>query len=191
MNIRKFVRRVSQAAVILVLSTSAQAAVLSIEPVEQFVDLGTGFTLDINISGLGAGSSPSLSTFDLDLVYDSTIMTAVSVTFGNQLDLFGFGSVQDVMGGGGVLNLSELSLDGPAILDSLQLDAFTLATVGFVAIHTGFSDISLDNVILGDSLGDPFAAELGSARVNVPEPSTLALLGLGLAGLGFARRRKA
>ena len=32
---------------------------------------------------------------------------------------------------------------------------------------------------------------IDNVRINVPEPGTLALFGLGLAGLGFARRKKA
>ena len=57
------------------------------------------------------------------------------------------------------------------------------ATISFVidesdARFSGFSGAGVDNVVV-------------EAVVHVPEPGTLALFGLGLAGLGFARRRKA
>jgi hypothetical protein len=49
----------------------------------------------------------------------------------------------------------------------------TLAPVGY----SGFDDVPMDFAI--------------AERVSVPEPGTLALFGLGLAGLGLSRRRLA
>lgn len=47
----------------------------------------------------------------------------------------------------------------------------------------GFSGgVAIDNIEV--------VTGLGNSPTNVPEPATLALLGLGLAGMGFARRRK-
>ena len=65
-----------------------------------------------------------------------------------------------------------------------------LAVPGSAAIN--LSSTAPGNVI-GDSSGNPIAATLsGSGSVNViPEPTTALLVGLGLAGLGIAGRRKA
>ncbi len=43
---------------------------------------------------------------------------------------------------------------------------------------------------LRDPVFGSFASSSGSGSSQVPEPSVIALLGVGLAGLGFARRRK-
>jgi hypothetical protein len=45
--------------------------------------------------------------------------------------------------------------------------------------------------ISGDDLGDTVSLDRFTQRFSqVPEPATLGLMGIGLAGLGFAKRRR-
>ena len=78
-----------------------------------------------------------------------------------------------------------------------------LAQISFTALTTGTATVSMLNVLLSDSNLDPiffdWPGDARSAQVNitrdgggpVPEPATLPLMALALAGAAVARRRKA
>ena len=175
----------------------ADAIMIDVDPAAQQADLGNQVSVDLVISDLGLFSAPSVGVFDIDVDFDSSILSFVSATFGTELDLFGFGSIQDVNDfGTGTVNLFELSFDFPDDLDTLQADSFVLASLTFDTLAAGTSPVALTLNDLGDSLGDPLSAGLVNGAVEVvrqdvqvPLPPSLPLMLIGLLGLGVAVRK--
>ena len=183
------------AAVLVGLEPSGAAAItLEIVPAVQEVALGGPAEVAIVISDLGDQAAPSLGTFDIDLTFAPGILSFVSATFGDpslgdQLDLFGLGSVTALTAGAGIVNLFELSLDLASDLDTLQAGAFTLVTLSLLGVGVGTTPIGLTINEMGDAAGALLDVETigGTARIvgdgRVAEPATSTLLALGIAGL--------
>jgi hypothetical protein len=180
-------------------NSTSHAITIGFDPVTQDVSLGSPAVVDLFISGLGDGTAPSLGTFDLDVTFDSSILSFSSAAYGDpvlgdQLDLFGFGSIITTTPGAGYVNLFELSLDSALDLVDFQAGSFILATLTFDTLAPGTSPLDIhDNYALGDAWGDPLIASTEGGNIHVasvPEPSTILLLSSGLLGIGYFGRRK-
>ncbi len=172
----------------LCFSSSIQASSLGFGSITQ---TGQQLNVELAISGLGDGMADSLSTYDLDILFDSSHLAYVSSSFGdselgNQLDLFGFGDNFAFSGTvvTGVLNVYEESFDLAEDLNNLQASSFNLATIAFDILKSDISQLQLLVNALGDANGNSLSATLNTATVTtVPVPAAFWLMASGLVAL--------
>jgi len=176
--------------------TAAQAAIITVVPSTASVEAGTPFSVDLVISDLGDGAAPSVGIFDIDFGFDPALVGFVSATFGDQLDILGLGSLQDVDDSvAGTVNLFELSFDPADDLNDLQAGSFILATLTFNALSAGLSDLVVTILSLGDADGVALMADVVNSSIMVtdstviPLPGAIWLILSGVGALAFARKR--
>jgi hypothetical protein len=186
----------------------AGAATLTVDPIEQTVTLGETVTMSIRVDGIDETSQ--LGSFLLEILYDIGFLAFDSADFGS-VDPFNIAvepnQLVDPIADGLLVTKDFGGGPGSPTLDPIPLQdaSFILVALTFTTLQTGTQAIGLGFPQLYSVTGDPLDIEtifFGAMEVTVlaappdpvpdpvPEPSSLALLALGVAGLGFALRRR-
>ena len=186
---------------LLFCSSQVSAITINYEPSTATANVGDSIDIDVVISGL-ADANEIVSTYDLFVGYDDSVLAASSVTFGPYLDDFFFPSIQfEDYSNPGLLEFGEISFLLDDELAAIQPDSFVLATLSFDAIASGFSDLIFEphpfftriDVKGRDAQILTLMAGVGSITVmeppvGVPEPESLILLLIGFLLLSISSR---
>ena len=201
-TIRKITSMALGLLTLLPISQGAHAIAIDFTTPSQNVTLGNTAQLGIQISGLGYYDTMALGSFNLDIVFDPTLLAFKGVTFGDpvlgdQLDISGLGTLtatslypSSSSSTSYIVNLSEQSFDLTGTLNSFQAGDFLLATLNFTTLGTGDTTLGiLVNQLLSADGADLATAYAGASDIRVqpitqptpvPEPGTIALFAAGL-----------
>jgi hypothetical protein len=176
----------------LLLSMKAQASIsLGFTSATQ---IANRLEIGLQVSGLGDLTAPALSTYDLDIHFDPSVLNYSGITFGdpllgNQLDVFNLAdnTTTAELSGVGRVNVFELSLDTTEDLNDWQADSFILATLNFDILNHGSSALTIHVNVFDDTEAAALSPSVQSATITtVPLPSALLLF---LAGFGVIGRK--
>ena len=123
-----------------------------------------------------------------DWLADNTFGGFISMAFAPGINAIGFNVTSDFTGAVNGQIVAEI-FSGATLLDS---QTFTTTGLSVFDTFAGWSGLGiLDNVSITLTSSNDFV-NIDNLRfgITVPEPGTLALLGIGLAGMGLMRRRK-
>lgn len=157
---------------------------VSLVPSNSQVTVGESFQINVNVSGLGIGED--LAGYQFDLLFDNTLASLDTLTYGTNLGLTMMNPFNDPLTS---YLVEETSLEFD--LNS-QADSFTLISFEFIALSSGAIAFGLDNALFSDSFALPITFnDIQGITVNaVPVSSSLSLLALGLVLLQRRSGRK-
>jgi hypothetical protein len=161
--------------------------VVAVQPGSQKVAPGL-FSVDLAVSGLAAGTAPSVGAFEAKLSFDPAVVAFDSVSFSSFLGNPGTDSLTDVQSLFDSVDIASVSLLPTSVLDLNQPASFPLATLSFRGLG-GLTSLSLDSVTLDDPLGLKLQFTKTNGTVTVtPEPSMMAAVAMGI-GIALAIRQ--
>jgi hypothetical protein len=164
---------------------AAQAGTMALTPASN-PGMNVGDVL--NLAVVGQSFAESITGGGFNLSFDPAMLRLDSVSIDAGWEFLPSGGLIDNASG----TLSDASFNTFGVAKSGN---FNIGTLAFTVIGTGSSMVlpgASATFVWSDSLGNLVVPEFAGASVTaVPEPGTYALMALGLAAVGFMRRRRA